>query len=84
MSRAVSLLLALGASGVLSLAPFIAARSLTGMLHGVLVILMLGISAAFVHGVGFVPRSRIFGIIVSPIVCWPLILLAAAGLLLSR
>jgi len=84
MSRAVSLLLSLGASGILMLAPFMVARNLTSMVHVTLMVLMLGISATFVHGVGFVPRARLVGAIVSPRVCWPVIIFAAAGLLLTR
>ena len=84
MSRAVSLVLALTASGVLSLAPFMLARNVTGAAHGVLLFLMLGISAAFIHGVGFVPRARIIRVIASPAVAWPLIGLATSVLLLNR
>jgi predicted membrane protein len=84
MSRVVSLLLASSASGVLSVAPFTLARSLTGAVHGALVVLMLGISAAFVHGVGFVPRTRIVGMVASPVIAWPLIMLATVVLLLRR
>jgi predicted membrane protein len=84
ISRVISLALALSASGVLSIAPFMLARNVTGTVHGVLVVLMLGVSAAFIHGVGFVPRTRLVGLIASPMIAWPLILSTATGLLLSR
>jgi cyd operon protein YbgE len=48
--------------------------------HGPLMLLMLGICAGFVHGVGFVPQSTILKKVFSPLVAWPLML---AGVLMS-
>ena len=40
--------------------------------HGLLMLLMWGMSAGFVHGVGFVPdRARM---LLGPVVAWPILL----------
>lgn len=46
--------------------------------HGWLVCLLLGMSAAYVHGFGFVPDNRYLKFLFSPIAAWPLMLLGAA------
>jgi cyd operon protein YbgE len=38
--------------------------------HGLLSLIMWGMSAGFVHGIGFVPRNRILRIVFSPLVAW--------------
>jgi predicted membrane protein len=38
--------------------------------HGVLTLIMWGLSAGFVHGVGFVPRNRILRALLGPLVAW--------------
>jgi len=38
--------------------------------HGVLTLIMWGLSAGFVHGVGFVPRNRILRVLLGPLVAW--------------
>jgi cyd operon protein YbgE len=38
--------------------------------HGMLSLVMWGMSAGFVHGIGFVPRNRILRIVFSPLVAW--------------
>jgi len=38
--------------------------------HGMLSLVMWGMSAGFVHGIGFVPRNRILRIGFSPLVAW--------------
>lgn len=43
--------------------------------HGVLMLIMWGMSAGFVHGVGFVPRNRILRLLLGPLAAWPLMLL---------
>jgi predicted membrane protein len=50
-------------------------RGLTGadgspLGHGVLTLVMWGLSAGFVHGVGFVPRNRILRALLGPLVAW--------------
>ena len=45
--------------------------------HGVLTLIMWGMSAGFVHGVGFVPRNRLLRVLLGPVVAW---LLMGVGL----
>lgn len=43
--------------------------------HGLLSLLMWGMSAGFVHGVGFDPDNRWLRLLLGPLVAWPLLLL---------
>ena len=45
------------------------------MNHGLLSVLMWGMSAGFVHGVGFDPSNRWLRILLGPVVAWSLLLL---------
>lgn len=38
--------------------------------HGLLSLVMWGLSAGFVYGIGFVPRHRLVRIVFSPLVAW--------------
>ena len=38
--------------------------------HGILALIMWGLSAGFVHGVGFVPYNRILRVLLGPAVAW--------------
>lgn len=40
--------------------------------HGVLALIMAGLSAGFVHGIGFVPRNNILRALLGPLVAWAL------------
>lgn len=40
--------------------------------HSILMLLMWGISAGFIHGVGFQPRYWVWRIIFSAFIAWPL------------
>ena len=42
--------------------------------HAQLTLLMLGMSAGFVHGVGFVPDNRWARMLLGPYVAWPILL----------
>jgi predicted membrane protein len=42
--------------------------------HGLLSLLMLGMSAGFVHGFGFTPDNRYLRILLGAFVAWPLLL----------
>lgn len=42
--------------------------------HGMLMLMMLGMSAGFVHGVGFDPDNRWLRLILGPLIAWPLLL----------
>ncbi len=71
--RLLSLLLALALSGAILTFP----KALAHAHHGLLMLVMLGVSAGFVHGVGFVPRHRLWRAVFSPWLAW---LLMGAGL----
>ena len=38
--------------------------------HGVLTLIMWGLSAGFVHGVGFVPENRLLRVLLGPLAAW--------------
>jgi len=38
--------------------------------HGVLMLIMWGMSAGFVHGVGFVPRNQVLRVLLGPVIAW--------------
>ena len=71
------LLLALAAS--LSLAVTVYPRGLIHegvvMSHGQLSLLMWGLSAGFVHGIGFDPNNRWLRVLLGPFIAWPILLL---------
>ncbi len=71
--------LSLAAAAGLALAITVYPRGLThdGVLlgHGWLALLMWGLSAGFVHGVGFDPDNRILRVLLGPLIAWPLLLL---------
>lgn len=46
--------------------------------HGQLTLLMWGLSAGFVHGIGFDPDNRLLRMLLGPYVAWPILLLGAA------
>lgn len=71
--RAFSLLAALALSGLILTYP----KALAHANHGLLSLVMLGVSAGFVHGVGFVPQHKLWRIVFAPWMAWPLM---AAGL----
>ncbi len=65
-SRLMSLLLALVVSGLIFTYP----KALGHANHGLLMLVMLGVSAGFVHGVGFVPRHLLWRLVFSPWTAW--------------
>ena len=81
-ARVVSLTAALAVSAVLMLYPYALGTRMTPLVHSALPLLLFGVSAAFVHGVGFKPESRILRAVFSPIAAWPLIA-AGIGLLVA-
>jgi len=46
--------------------------------HGLLILLMWGMSAGFVHGVGFDPSNRWLHMLLGPLFAWPILLLGWA------
>jgi len=70
-ARGISLLAALALMLLVTLLP----RGLTvgdgsPINHGVLALIMWGLSAGFVHGVGFIPRNPILRVLLGPLVAW--------------
>jgi predicted membrane protein len=75
-ARLFSLLLAAGLSGTILVLPTLVAGG-----HGQLSLLMWGIAAGFVHGVGYVPVYRVWRWLLGPLVAW-LLMLGVGGMLL--
>jgi predicted membrane protein len=70
-ARGVSLLAALSLMLLVTLLP----RGLTvddgsPISHGVLTLIMWGLSAGFVHGVGFIPHNPILRVLLGPLAAW--------------
>jgi predicted membrane protein len=65
-ARLLSLGLALFLSGAILLYP----KGVADVGHGLLALVMWGISAGFVHGVGFVPESRVWRVGLGPWTAW--------------
>ncbi len=71
-ARGVSLVTALGLMLLVTLVP----RGLTAadgspLRHGTLMLIMWGLSAGFVHGVGFIPRNRMLRVLLGAWAAWP-------------
>jgi cyd operon protein YbgE len=71
-SQLASLLMAIVLSGLLLIYPRAVAASLGDVNHGLLTLLLWGISVGFIHGVGFVPRMSIWRVVFHPFIGWPL------------
>lgn len=71
-ARALSLVMALTLAGILMIAPQLL---VTRLHHGYLMLGMWGISAGFIHGVGYVPVLRLWRIAFGPWLAWPLMVL---------
>ena len=69
LPRMLSLLLATGLAGVIFTYP----KAVAQVNHGMLTLTMLGICAGFVHGVGFIPETRLWRILFGPWLTWPLL-----------
>lgn len=75
--RLVSLSLAIALSMLLLVYPRAVADSVSEVRHGLLVLMMWGCAAGFVHGVGFVPRFALWRLAFHPVTGW---LLMVAGI----
>lgn len=73
LPRLLSLLLAIALAGMILAYP----KALAHVSHGLLSLTMLGICAGFVHGVGFIPRSKPWRVLFGPWMAW---LLMSLGL----
>jgi cyd operon protein YbgE len=70
-SRALSLVSALALMLLITLLP----RGLTthdgsAISHGLLSLIMWGMSAGFVYGIGFIPQNRVLRVLLGPLVAW--------------
>ncbi len=74
LARAISLLAASALTLVILIYPIALGRVGSMPSHGALALVMLGISAGFVHGVGFVPTSSLWRHVFHPAFAWPLML----------
>lgn len=70
-ARAVSLVSALALMILVTVLPRgLAAPDGTPIGHGLLALIMWGMSAGFVHGVGFVPRNKVLRLVLGPVAAW--------------
>lgn len=70
-ARGISLATALALMILVTLLPRgLAATDGSPISHGVLTLIMWGMSAGFVHGVGFVPRNQMLRVLLGPLVAW--------------
>ena len=79
ISRTVSGVAAFAVTATVIIFPRLIATDMHTVPHGQLVVLMLGMSAAYVHAFGFTPENRWLKWIFSPVVAWPLLLLGSWG-----
>ncbi|HEY6610960.1 MAG TPA: cyd operon YbgE family protein [Pseudomonas sp.] len=79
-SRAVSLLLAAPLALVLLIHPAAMLDAEGRYSHGLLMLVMWGISSGFIHGVGFDPYSRVWRTLFHPLGGWLLMVLGYAML----
>lgn len=80
-ARTVSFLMAVALSTLILIYPNAIATSATEINHGMLSLLMWGIAAGFVHGVGFVPIHSLWRIVLGPVVGWVLMLIGVGFIL---
>ncbi len=77
-AQGISLLTALALMLLVTLLPrALATADGSPINHGTLMLIMWGLSAGFVHGVGFVPRHPVLRLLLGPVVAW---LLMGVGL----
>lgn len=79
-AHAVSLLAALALVALVTGYPRALATSTQDVPHGRLVLLMWGICAGFVHGVGFVPSNRVLRWLLGPFAAWLLMAGSVLGM----
>lgn len=82
LARAASLIAAAVIVAVIVLYPRLVAEDSSSVPHGFLALLLMGMSAAWVHGFGFIPEHRVLRILFSPLVAWPLIAVGVWGVFL--
>nr|WP_256261201.1 cyd operon YbgE family protein [Pseudomonas gingeri] len=71
-SRALSLLLAMPLSLILLIHPASMLDAQGRYSHNLLMLIMWGVAAGFVHGVGFDLRARVWQVLFHPLLAWGL------------
>ncbi len=79
-ARRLSLLMAASLATLITLYPL----PLAHMSHGILTMLIWGICAGFVHGMGFDPQSRAWRWLFSPVLAWVLMGLGVVAIITGR
>jgi predicted membrane protein len=79
-ARRISLLAASVLALLITVYPMVFMRDGVALPHSVLALTMLGISAGFVHGVGFVPEHPLWRSLFGPWLAWPLMTLGVAAM----
>ena len=78
VGRAASLAIAAIVSLILTLDPYILRTASTFRVHTGLPLLMLGVSVAFAHGLGFQSASRLSRALLHPVTGWTLLMAGAS------
>ncbi len=81
-ARFISLVAAAAVVVITAFYPRLIAEDSAGVPHGFLVVLLMGMSAAWVHGFGFIPENRTLRVLFSPWVAWPVMLAGVWGVFL--
>lgn len=81
-SRLVSILLATPLSLIFLIHPALMLDAEGKYSHGQLMLVMLGLSGGFIHGVGFDPRSLFWRVVFHPLLAW--LLMALGYVVLAR
>lgn len=75
IAMVISFLMALPLAAVLLIHPSMMLDADGHYSHRVMMLIMIGISGGFIHGVGFIPRLWLWKWLFSPFIAWPLMLL---------
>ena len=75
VAMVISFLMALLLAAVLLIHPSMMLDAEGNYSHRVMMLIMIGISGGFIHGVGFIPRLWLWKWLFSPFMAWPLMLL---------
>jgi predicted membrane protein len=67
-----------------SIFPFILAKHPTGLNQSLCLVVMIGMTSAFIHGTGFQPRPRSLNWFASPAFAWPVTLLGLGAMAYLR
>ena len=83
-TRAPSLAAGLAVSAVLMLYPYALGTDIPQLAHAALPVLLLGVSGALVHGVGYRPDNRALRVLFGPMVSWLLMGIGGALVIFAQ